>query len=199
MPPSADTTHLQDFLEAVRENCRGRHWWARVPIWFFLASVGWRQYRDPQSFNLFQPINLGIHEGGHMLFRLCGELMHVAGGTLAQLAAPIIAMIILGRQRDYFGIVFGLGWLSTNLVEVGLYMADARARQLDLVYEPGATAETIDPNSHDWGYLFSQFGLLDHDQTIGFFTRGLGTGAMVLALVLGGWIIVEMWRVNHKR
>jgi len=33
------------------------------------------------------------------------------------------------RQRDYFAIAFCLGWLSTNLVGVGFYMADANAMQ----------------------------------------------------------------------
>ena len=76
-------------------------------------------------------------------------------------------------------------------------MADARAMDLPLV-----TAEAADSNdaivTHDWNYLFGQLGLLDNDTAIGLATRGLGSAAMILALVSGAWIMFEMARTNRR-
>jgi hypothetical protein len=184
------------WLADIRDWRQGRLWWARVPIWLYLAYVGVQQFRDPEAYNsLFAGINLGIHEGGHILFRPLGEFIHVAGGTIAQLSAPIIALFILLKQRDYFGITFCLGWLSTNLIGVGVYMADARAQELPLVSAEGSGEGII----HDWAYLFGQLNLLNEDETIGLLTRGLGSAAMVVALVGGAWIIWEMYRSGDRR
>jgi hypothetical protein len=172
-----------------RDASKGRRWWIPLPIWLYLAYVGWGQYREPVEFHsLFNGINLGIHEGGHLLLRWFGnEFLHVAGGTLAQLAAPLAAMAILWRQRDSFGVTFCLGWLSTNLVGVGVYMADARAQELPLVTAEGGDGEPI----HDWNWLFTYFGLLQDDTLIGLWTRALGSATMAVALALGAWVMVE--------
>jgi hypothetical protein len=172
--------------------CTGRSWLARLPIWLYLAYVGWLQYRDPENCSsLFTAINLCIHEGGHLLFRPFGiDVLHVAGGTLTQLGAPIISMVILWKQRDYFGLTFCLGWLSTNLVGVGVYMADARAQELPLVTAEGGDGQTI----HDWNWLFTYFGLLNDDTAIGLATRALGSAVMLLALLSGAWVLWEMHR-----
>jgi hypothetical protein len=172
----------------IHDWCRGKSWLGRLPVWLYLLYVGVRQYQNPEFWSLFSAINLCIHEGGHILLRPFGDLPHVAGGTLAQLAAPIAAMVILGRQRDYFGIAFGLGWLSTNLVGVGYYMADARAQALPLVTAEGGGGETI----HDWNFLFGRFGLLPYDETIGMAMRGAAVVAMAVALAFGAWLMIEM-------
>jgi hypothetical protein len=180
----------------IRNWCRGRSWLGRLPVWLYLLYVGVRQYQDPAFWSLFSAFNLCIHEGGHILLRPFGDLPHVAGGTLAQLAAPIAAMAILGRQRDYFGIAFGLGWLSTNLVGVGYYMADARALALPLVTAEGGNGETI----HDGNYLFGRFGLLPYDETIGLAVRGAAVVVMAAALVFGAWLMLEMaWPTNRPK
>jgi hypothetical protein len=174
--------------------CKGRSWFIRLPVWLYLAYVGWLQYQDPENYaSLFSGINLGIHEGGHLLFRPFGiDVLHVAGGTIAQLGAPIISMVILWQQRDYFGLTFCLGWLSTNLIGVGVYMADARALELPLVSAEGGGGPTI----HDWNWLFGYFGLLNDDVAIGLATRGLGSAVMILALLTGAWIMWEMHRAG---
>ena len=177
----------------------GRSWLARLPVWLYLAYVGVRQYHDPVNYgSVFAGINLCIHEGGHILFRPLGEFIHVAGGTIAQLAAPIISMFVLGQQRDYFGITFCLGWLSTNLIGVGVYMADARAMELPLVSAEGGGSDNA-MTIHDWNYLFGQLDLLGYDESIGLATRGLGSAAMVLALLGGAWLMWEMFMGGEAR
>jgi hypothetical protein len=174
----------------VKDWCRGKSWAVRLPVWLYLLYVGVRQFQQPVEFwNFFSAINLCIHEGGHLLLRPLGnEVLHAAGGTLAQLAAPMAAIVILGKQRDYFGITFCLGWLSTNLIEIGVYMADARAQELPLITAEGGDGVT----QHDWNFLFGQFGLLARDESIGLATRELGSAAMIVALLTGAWLMLEM-------
>ena len=183
-------------IDDMYDWCRGRSWLVRLPVWLYLLYVGVQQYKNPEFGSIFSGINLCIHEGGHILLRPFGDLLHVAGGTLAQLAAPIAAMVILGKQRDYFGIAFALGWLSTNLVGVGYYMADARARVLPLVTAEGGDGIT----GHDWNYLFGRFGLLPYDETIGLAVRGSAVVVMIAALAFGAWLMLEMaWPTKRPK
>ena len=172
--------------------CRGRNWALRIPVWLFLAYVGVLQAIRPESWTIFSGINLPIHEGGHLLFRWCGDgFFHAAGGTLLQLVTPLGAAVALFKQRDYFGIAFCIAWLSTNLVGTGVYMADAELQQLPLV-----TAEGGGPVTHDWESLFSTLGLLRACEGIGWLTRQAGNLVMLAALGLGAWLIVRMIRTR---
>ena len=152
----------------VREDavdwCQGRHWLIRLPVWLMLAYFGGLQAINPHAGTLFSGINVPLHEGGHLLFRMFGwELLHVVGGTLLQLFAPVASALMFYRQRDYFAIAFCVGWFSTNLMSTGVYMADAEALQLPLVTAEGGGGSVI----HDWEFLFSKFGLLRCCEAIG--------------------------------
>lgn len=192
---------LNDLIEQLFESgarlrsdaiewCRGRNWMVRVPVWLFLAYIGIAQVIDPQSWTVLSSLNLPIHEGGHLLFRMVGwEFLHVAGGTLLQLAAPIGSMLMFFKQRDYFAIAFCVGWLSTNLTGIGVYMADARLQQLQLVTAEGGGGEII----HDWTYLFNCFGLIRQCELIGWLTRQAGNVSMLCALALAAWLMFHMY------
>jgi hypothetical protein len=180
----------------LRDWCRGRSALARLPVLLYFAYVGYRQFEEPVDYSSwFSAINLCIHEGGHLIMRPFGiQIIHCAGGTALQLAAPIIALIILFKERDYFGVPVCLGWLSTNLIGVGVYMADARARELPLVTAEGGDGVI----SHDWAEMFTYTGLMNWDTTIGFWTRAAGTGAMIVALVLGFFMLGLMLVPGEK-
>jgi hypothetical protein len=49
-----------------------------------------------------------VHEAGHVLFSPFGELLEVAGGSITQVAAPILVALLFLRQREYFGIAVAL-------------------------------------------------------------------------------------------
>jgi hypothetical protein len=182
--------------EDAEEWCHGRRWAYRIPVWLLLAYFGVLQAIRPESWTPFSGINLPIHEGGHLLFRVFGDgVLHAAGGTFLQLLAPIGAAVVFFRQRDYFAIAFGLGWLSTNLVGTGVYMADALALQLPLVTAEGGGGDII----HDWEYLFSQLGLLRHCEAIGWLTRQAGNLVMLAGLALGAWLMLQMVRNPEER
>jgi hypothetical protein len=170
--------------------CQGRNWQVRVPVWLMLAYFGVLQAINPHAWTLFSGINLPIHEGGHLLFRMLGwEFLHTAGGTLLQLFAPLAAAAMFSKQRDYFAIAFCFGWLSTNLMSTGVYMADAEAMQLPLVTAEGGGGVII----HDWEFLFSKLGVLRYCEAIGWLTRQAGNFVMMACLGLGGWLLLQMY------
>ncbi len=183
---------LAEILGPIRDDaadwCRGRSWAVRVPLMLWFAYVLVRHLTDGEYRSVVAPLNLGIHEAGHLLFRWLGDFPGVAGGTLLQLAAPFIAMGMFYRQRDYFAVAFGFGWLSTNLFDVAVYAGDARRQALPLVSVGGGDVW------HDWNYLLSVTGLLAMDGVLAFLFRVVAVAAMAVALGGGGWLLWCMSR-----
>lgn len=120
-------------------------------------------------------VNLAFHEAGHLALSPFGETAHFLGGTLGQLAVPVgLTAYFLVRRRDPFAAAVCGWWSGENLVNVAVYMADARSLQLDLV----------GGGDHDWNTLFYQFGLLGEESVarISSLTHGLGTVLMILGV-----------------
>lgn len=112
----------------------------------------------------------------------------MAGGTILQLAAPLIAGALFRRQRDWFAVAVAACWLSTNLFSVARYAGDARVRELPLV------SPTMGDPVHDGSYLLGRMGLLRHDVAIAGGLRFLAVVAMLAGLVGGGWLVWHMLR-----
>jgi len=181
-------TYLRARYEDAVEWCAGRSGLLRLPLLLYFAWLGVRQLLDPGYWSPFDSLNLPIHEMGHLLTGGLGPFFCAFAGTLFQTAAPVAGMFMFLRQRDYFAIAVCFGWLSTNLYQIGVYMADARAQALPLV-TVGNPPGGVD---HDWTYMFSRLGLLEYDTTIGWLTCQLGLVSMLVCLVLGGWLIYLM-------
>lgn len=180
-------------LDAPREWARGRLWWARLPILGWGLWTWFHHLRDPLWSGIAKGINLGLHEAGHAIFLWFGEFPGIAGGSLFQCLCPLIAMEILRRQSDWFGMSFCLGWLGTNLFDVATYVADARALELPLVTPFGGDGEII----HDWNWMLEQMGWLEHDLAISAFLRLLGSGSFLVFLISGVWLVREMWKTRQ--
>src|SRR5688500_16591491 len=165
---------------------RGRPWLARALLLFICAWIFWRHLQDPLYGGISKGLNLAIHEIGHVLFGFLGEFIGIAGGTILQLAAPIIAGWLFYRQRDFFAIGIALCWLGTNFYDVAVYAADARAGDLPLVSIGGG-----DP-MHDWFVMLAETNLLNHDQLIGSIFRLLGALSFLAGIGFGIWLIQQM-------
>jgi hypothetical protein len=177
----------------AEERCAGRHWQWRLP---FLLWFGWILLRclgDPTYQSLFKPLNLGIHELGHYVFRPLGEFLTAAGGTILQCLAPVISAVLFVRQRDLFAAAVCLAWLSTNFFEAAVYAGDARAMALPLVTPGGGVA------CHDWNFMLGRLGLLAWDGTIALAFRCAAVATMSAALALGGWLLWLMVRLPKPR
>jgi hypothetical protein len=184
---------LSEWRERVEDWCAGRSGLVRAPLLLWLAYVAVRHVADPLYTSLFGSLNLGLHEGGHLLFGyLPGEFLAVAGGTLLQLAAPVLSAVMFLRQPDYFAVTVCGVWLSTNLYNVAAYMADARAQELPLVTVGDGECVIC----HDWGYMLGQLGMLSLDTTLAGLVRLLAFLVMWSSLAAGGWML---WRMARKQ
>lgn len=119
-----------------------------------------------------------IHEGGHLLFRWFGEFLAVAGGTILQLAAPLMLGVYFAFQRQILGAAFCFFFFFEQFLPIATYMGDARAQELPLI-----TVGSGDDVIHDWNYLFCELGVLNHDTQIAHAVRFLGWIGMIGVVV----------------
>jgi hypothetical protein len=121
-------------------------------------------------------VNLAFHEAGHLFFGFAGSTLHYLGGTLGQLLVPggLVAYFLFLRQQP-FAAAFCLWWTGESLVNVSIYMADARELALPLV----------GGGDHDWNELFFRFGLLAEPavQRVSGLTFVAGLALMLLGLL----------------
>jgi hypothetical protein len=129
-----------------------------------------------------------IHEGGHLLFRFFGEFLAVAGGTILQLAVPLMLAAFFIFQRQIPGTAFCMFFFFEQCLPIATYMADARAQELPLL-----TVGDSDNVIHDWAYLFGKLGVLDHDTQIAHGVRILGWLGMMGTLA---WFILRSLRAK---
>lgn len=174
------------WLDDVDRWCEGRLWLPRLALVLFFAWTWIRHLRDPLHQSIFKGLNLGIHELGHYVFAVFGDIPEVLGGSLLQCLAPVLAMVMFARQRDWFAIAFAFGWLATNLFDVAVYVGDAVAQRLPLV-SPGGGHPI-----HDWNYILGHFGWLRHTETLAALHALAGHLAMAACLVGGTWLVGKM-------
>jgi hypothetical protein len=103
--------------------------------------------------------DLIIHEAGHVLFGLFGSSFEIAGGTLMQVALPLLLVLYFCRHVYRAGVQLALFWLAHNLLNISVYAADARAQNVPLL---GG-----DTRLHDWNVILKQAGLLEYDTIVG--------------------------------
>ncbi|GHD56002.1 hypothetical protein [Jeongeupia chitinilytica] len=134
---------------------------------------------------LLDGANLLIHEAGHPVFGVLSERLMVYGGTLGQLVFPLAALYQFRRQRDAVGSTVAVIWLGENGLNIGRYMADARAQLLLLV----GNGDRL----HDWTDILSRWGLLRFDTMLGSLLRLLGVLLILAALV---WLFQQARRAK---
>jgi len=133
------------------------------------------------DYHFIDHLNLLIHEGGHFVFNPLGEFMGFLGGTLLQLLIPLLfALVFLFRRDKYASALFGI-WFGENMMYVYVYMADAQDQLLPLV--GGGT--------HDWYWLFSHMGVLEHCKGIALFFQVL---ASIIVLSSIAYMLYDAFR-----
>ncbi len=154
----------------------------------FFIYTGVRLLIDPAYCSIFSGADLGVHEFGHILFGFAGQFIAVAGGTIAQLAAPLICAVMFWRQPDYFALTLTGVWLAVNLYGIAVYAADAPILALPLVTVGGGNGEVY----HDWEYMLSTLGILGWSSAIAFTIRLFAFIFMWGSIAAGGWMIWQM-------
>lgn len=144
---------------------------------FTVVCLGFHWFGEDGWVPLLDSANLALHEAGHPLVGIFSTRLTVYGGTLFQLAFPLLAALQFRRSANPAGIAAALVWLGENLFNVARYMADARAQELPLVGN----------GDHDWTEIFSRWHVLHLDGRIAGITRGIG-------LILMAWALLWLYR-----
>jgi hypothetical protein len=154
---------------------------AAVALSLLAAWIAWQHFltADQWVFPL-DNANLALHEAGHPIVGLFSDHLMVYGGTIFQLLFPALFAHYFWRRCQTAGWAVSLLWLADNLMNIGRYMKDARARQLPLV----------GGGDHDWTEIFGRWGVLSHDVGIGNSFRLIGLGLATYTL----W-----WAWRHRR
>jgi hypothetical protein len=171
--------------------CReGRSFGWRAPLLAYGLFLAFKVTADSHLFTPVDFLDLGIHELGHVVLMPFGQWIGVAGGSLAQVLAPLYGIWQFLRQQDYFAAAFGLGWLGESLHNLSIYIGDARRQELPLANLFGG-----DP-IHDWNYLLGSLHLLAADARIAGAVRALAFFCVIAFLWTGSWLVVRMLRAK---
>jgi hypothetical protein len=138
----------------------------------------WIAY-DPMQGSFLDNVDLPVHETGHLLFRVLGEFMGIAGGSLFQVIFPAVFVGYFIWQRSYYSAAIVLLWVGQSILNVWVYASDAVVMQL--VLTSGWTG--AEGSFHDWNYLLTETGLLGSTKTIAGLIRFAGTLTILAASV----------------
>jgi len=144
---------------------------ALVPyaVWLVLAY----------EYHFLDGVNLLFHEAGHVFLGLFGSAtLQFLGGTLGQLFFPVAAAFHFLQRREGFEAAVCTLWLAESGMYAAEYMADARAQALPLV----------GGHIHDWHWLLSRWGLLEHCETLGAAVHGLSSLVALAAVGAALWL-----------
>ncbi len=121
------------------------------------------------GFLLLDYVNLPFHEFGHLFFSIFGETAGISGGTIMQLLIPCGILANFFLRRETAGVAFSGLWLGESLLNISVYIADARRMELPLV----------GGGEHDWNIILSGLGMLSRDATIAATVRAAGRLIMI--------------------
>ena len=130
-----------------------------------------------------------VHEIGHFFFPSARFplVIHLLAGTVFQILTPIVCGIQFFLRREIPPLAVLLGWFGFAVLDVSIYMEDARALELPLVSPFSGGGETI----HDWNWLFHFFGCLHQAERISDVVACFGYLCSMLSVLLIGWMLVR--------
>lgn len=145
---------------------------ASIVFWFHALT-------DNDGFLMLDYINLPFHEFGHLFFGIFGRTIGIWGGTIAQLLMPSMVLLSFWTRRETSGVAFSIFWIGENLLNISVYIADARSRLLPLV----------GGGEHDWFIILSGMNILQYDTMIAGIVKALGWIIMIGAIA---WLAIRV-------
>ena len=140
-------------------------------------------------------VHLPFHEAGHIIFMPFGRFLTSLGGSLTQVLVPLVCLAtFLVKTRDTFGAAVALWWAGQSLMDLGPYIADARA--LRIVLLGGRTGAEVE--GHDWEAILRTLGWLRYDVLLGRITSFTGSLLMLVALAWGGWVVFRQYQERER-
>ena len=166
----------------------------RIAILLLLAYWTWRFLAYPMREDVINASvlhlpNLIFHEAGHFIFSPFGRFMTVLGGSLNQVLVPIVCAIafLTPASRDVFAAAIMGWWAGENLLDVAIYINDARALQLTLV--GGHTGSEV--YGHDWEQLLTMTNALHLDHRIANLVQFAGGVVMIACLMFALYLTLR--------
>ena len=191
-------SRILDYMLFSRPSSTASAIYGRAALLLFLFAWSWWFWLDSADGgyagrSFMHLVNLPFHEAGHVFTRPLGSFMTSLGGSLGQLLMPAVCLaVLLFRTRDSFGASVSLWWLGESFLDLSPYIGDAGSMTLPLL--GGNTGRSAPYGFHDWNYILSEAGLLEHDHLLAVLARLTGTVFMALALVWGGAVLLRAWR-----
>ena len=157
-----------------------------------LGMKAFSSWDESAGVPLVSGINLAIHEFGHFLFQpfgfaFLGRTGVILGGSLTQVAVPLIFAAYFWfskKHQDRHAAMICVWWAAVSLASVAIYANDARARELMLI--TGGNGDESD--GHDFYNLFAKWGVLNKDQIIARWLRGIAGLMLFLSTVVGLYV-----------
>ena len=147
-----------------------------VAVW----GIGFVLNRDTTMVSFLHHPALAIHEGGHYLvFAWASEFLMVLGGSLTQCVTPLLFVMYFWRSGQRFAACITLFWVSFNLLDTAVYIADARAMLLPLLFG--------EDSIHDWNYVLGALGWLNADQFIAWLVHAVAAVSYAVSVAGGVW------------
>jgi hypothetical protein len=152
--------------------------------WLFLV---WPMRQDVVGGSFLHLISLPFHEAGHIIFSPFGDLLTAFGGSAMQVLVPMICGItFLTTSPNPFGAAVMCWWTGENLLDVAIYINDARS--LSLVLLGGHNGAEVD--GHDWEHILTLTGQLHRDHQIAWTVHDIGAILMVAGLAWGAALLI---------
>ena len=136
----------------------------------------WIAYHPLQG-SFLDLVDLAIHEAGHLIFRIFGEFLGIAGGSLFQVIMPAVFVGYFIWHYKYYSAAVVMFWVGQSILNVYVYAADAVVMQL--VLTSGFTGS--EGSFHDWNYMLTRTGLIGSTKLVAGVIRIVGTLTMLPA------------------
>lgn len=157
-----------------------------------LSVLSWQVLARGVSYSSPGPVlgildiaNFVFHEAGHVLFAFFGDFLRIVGGSLTEVAIPVICTGYFVRQHQLAASAVTLFWTGESITKVAIYIADARAMALPL--------HGGDDVIHDWNYLLGRLHLVNQSEILGRLVFAVGMMAILSALGLLTADLLQRW------
>jgi len=141
------------------------------------------------SVEILARFDLVVHEIGHALFAWAPTLLIQMGGSITQVALPLVIAAVFWWRRDDFAVIVLLAWAAESLNNVSIYVADAQNMVLSLVGDDGSGA------GHDWHNILGTLGWLASTDAI---ANAVRTASVLLFVVALGVAVLGFYRAHRE-
>ena len=155
----------------------------RLLLLALVPYAGWLVFS--YDYHFLDGVNLAFHEAGHLFFGLFGQTLHFLGGTIGQLVFPAACAFHFLQRGQRFEAAVCVLWLAESLMYAARYLGDAQAQALPLVGR----------HIHDWNWLLTRAGLIEHCEGIAASAHILASALAVSAIALAARAVMPGRRV----